>query len=93
AYQEIRHPRIPARLRLAPLLIVSADRRTTRLQSYSQYDPLELPNELLEALRCFDSRPTHDALRSIRRRHGLAFGEDLLLKLVDFRVLEDAQPS
>ncbi|HQY65372.1 MAG: hypothetical protein IPF92_03885 [Myxococcales bacterium] len=56
------------------------------VRGYSEYDPLVLPEALVEALPRFDGRPTVEVLAELSAR-GLELDEALLSALVDFEVL------
>ena len=91
AYDELVSPRLPDRLRLASLRTARSGPRTVRVETYTPYDPLDLPAELVPALATFDgSLPTSRCLRRIHERFGLALERDLLQRLVDFEILVDA---
>jgi hypothetical protein len=60
------------------------------VSSYSEFDPLCLPTELVEALALFDGRPVAEALRAIEKEKKLRLDRGLVLKLVDFGILTDA---
>ncbi len=55
--------------------------------SYNGYDPLRLPNSLMEALPYFDGRLVVDALRAIEREKHLRLDTGLIRKLVDYAIL------
>ena len=55
--------------------------------SYSEYDPLVLPAELLAVLPRFDGRPVEEVLRVIEEEERLRLDRDLLRRLVDFQIL------
>jgi hypothetical protein len=59
--------------------------------SYSPVDPLRLSPEVLEILAYFDGRTTRAARQAITRELGYEADTALLLKLVDFGVLVDAE--
>jgi hypothetical protein len=78
---------IPDRLVVGALRTVALGRSRVRLTTYSAYDPLDVPRVLLEALDCFDGRPTREALRRIRQERHIDVQPDLVRRLVDFGVL------
>jgi hypothetical protein len=84
-----RHGRddIPERLTVGAMKIAVAGRERVRVVTYSEYDPLELPRLLVDALSYFDGRPTTEALRRIRAERRINLQPDLLGRLVDFGIL------
>jgi hypothetical protein len=78
---------LPPRLAVGEMRVHRADSRVALVGTYSTYDPLSLPNELMEALPYFDGRPVQNALRAIAKHKRLRLNRDLLLRLVDFEVL------
>jgi hypothetical protein len=65
---------------------------TTSLTTYTPYDPITVPNELLAVLPRFDGVTTAQALATIRSEDGIELDEGLVRRLIDFRVLLD-EPS
>ena len=61
---------------------------TSRLVTYSDSDPLDLPSELLDVLPRFDGRPTDEVLAELAR-DGIVLTDELVAQLVDFAVLAD----
>jgi hypothetical protein len=62
-----------------------------RISTYSGYDPLEVPNQVMELLPYFDGRPTEEALAAIADERGIRLEPDLVRKLVDFMLLVPAK--
>lgn len=89
-YAELARPQLPARLRPAVCRVIHRGRDTVRLQTYSPFDPIELPAELIEALHCFDGQPIAEALEQMVDEHALELTPELVQRLVDFDVLADA---
>jgi Fe-S-cluster containining protein len=87
AWKDLRSTAVPDRLRPGSVRVTAVTPETTRVISYSDLDPLEMPSELLDTLGYFDGRSTDDALRAIVREKGLEIERDLLRQLVDFQVL------
>ena len=95
AYQRLVSDELPPRLRLARLELHPAGAGRFLVSTYSPYDPQAASDTLLGALRCFDGRPTGEALEAVRRRLGLGLSPGLVRRLVDFGLLEpveDAEP-
>lgn len=59
----------------------------TRVVSYSDSDPIDLPSELVAVLPRFDGRPT-EVVRAELAAEGMVLTDELLARLVDFAVLE-----
>jgi hypothetical protein len=78
---------IPRRLRVGEYQVHNIAARNALVVTYNGYDPLRLPNSLLEALPYFDGRPVIEALRAIEQEKQLRLDLDLVRKLVDFSIL------
>jgi len=79
---------LPSRLCCGAFMIHHITGRNALVVSYNGYDPLCLPNNLVEALPFFDGRPVADALRAIEKAKRLRLDPDLVLKLADFSIME-----
>jgi Fe-S-cluster containining protein len=93
AYASFSSSKLPARLRVGPFEVVAMDETTTRVATYTPFDPIRLPNELLGALRRFDGGSTRAALATILEEDGLELDAALVQRLVDFEVLVDEESS
>jgi hypothetical protein len=60
----------------------------TRVWAYSNYNPIDLPTNLIEALEYFDGRPVWEVLDQIKQEKALSIDSDLLLKLTDYELLK-----
>ena len=60
---------------------------TTRISTYSDYNPLDVPSVVMELLSYFDGRPTADALSAIADERGFRLEPDLIRKMIDFGLL------
>jgi hypothetical protein len=78
-------------LQLGRLDLVSSKDGVVRLRTYREFDLIDVPQPLLQALPRFDGRPTDAVLREIEAHHGLSLTPELLRTLVDFEVLAPAQ--
>jgi Fe-S-cluster containining protein len=87
AWKDLLSKALPDRLRPGSIRVTPVSPETSRVLSYSELDPLEVPSELLEVLGYFDGRSTDEALAAIARERGLSIERDLLRQLVDFQVL------
>jgi hypothetical protein len=90
AFERLTTPRLPDRLRAGELHLASAPGGGAVVTTYSPVDPLRLSPAVLEILPFFDGRTTRAARQAISRKLGHQVDTSLLLKLVDFGVLEDA---
>jgi hypothetical protein len=89
-YAELASPQLPARLWPAVYRVIHRGRDAVRLRTYSPYDPIDVPAELIDALHCFDGQPIAEALEQMVDEHGLELTPGLVQRLVDFGVLVDA---
>jgi len=69
------------------LQLVEAGHETTRLNTYSVFDPIDVPNLVMALLHRFDGRPTAEVLETIAGETGIGLDPALVRKLVDFGVL------
>ena len=83
----------PDRLVVGRLEMVAVGRDHVRVSTYSPFDPIDLPKALVDALPCFDGRPTEEALRRIRDERRLNLQPGLVRRLVDFGVLKAVEPA
>jgi hypothetical protein len=90
AYRRLLSEEVPARLRGRRLRIVYASPESAHVIGYSPLDPLKVPRTLVDALHCFDGRPTDESTDAVARDHRLRLGPRVLRKLVDFGLLEAA---
>ncbi len=90
AFERLTSPQLPDRLRAGTFRISPAPGGRALVSAYSPADPLDLSPEVLDILSYFDGRSTHAARQTIVRELGYDVDPALLLKLVDFGVLEDA---
>jgi hypothetical protein len=78
---------IPPSLTVGPFQLVQIRRGTARVNSYSDYDPLDVPVALMEVLPYFDGRRTDEALALIEKERGVRIDPTLVRKMVDFTLL------
>lgn len=88
AYAQLVSDRIPERLRLREFVVSGAREGRFSLVTYSQYDPVLMPEDLARVLPYFDGRLTEDALSAIHEAEGLNLSLALVRRLVDFAILE-----
>ncbi|MBU6427393.1 MAG: hypothetical protein KGR26_00135 [Cyanobacteria bacterium REEB65] len=64
------------------------------VETYSPFDPLELPAELVAALACFDGKRSNaEALAMLQESHRLEISGTRLQELVDFGALRPARSA
>jgi hypothetical protein len=89
AYRRMTSTEIPARLRMGSFTIMEANP-----DSYHLYlpgigmDAFKLSARVTRLLPNFDGRPTTDIVNQIVETEGLRFTDELLGRLVDFKILE-----
>jgi hypothetical protein len=88
AHRRLLDPGFPHVLRLGRHEIVrrAAD-GSTLLRTYSDFDPLIVPQPLLDVLPFFDGRPTADVCQAMADERGLVLTSTQLRDLIDFRIL------
>jgi hypothetical protein len=87
ALERLEDTGIPKHLMVRGFEIVSIGPEVTRLKTYSPYDPLEVPNELVPLLSMFDGRSTRAVIEAVHEEHGVLLDDELLQQLVDFELL------
>lgn len=93
AYARLVSDQVPPALETGSFQLVRIQRGTTRVSSYSSYDPVDIPAVVMELLPYFDGRPTQEALADIAEERGFNIEPDLLRKMVDFGLLVPKRPS
>jgi hypothetical protein len=88
AYVHLASEAIPERLRLGPIVLASTGNGKYRVMSYSPYDPVIVPEQLVSVLRYFDGRPTEDALAAIQAERNISVDIRLVRRMVDFGLLK-----
>lgn len=87
AYQKLIGNEIPDRLKIGNYQIVRTSNDYITVTTYSPYDPLDIPKQVLEALAFFNGRPLTEALDSISRHENIPINSNVLRSLLDFGVL------
>jgi len=87
SYGRLISTEMPRTLKPGEMHVVQITRDTTRVNSYSSFDPIDVPNVVMESLPYFDGRPVAAALTAIRDEKGLNIELSLIRKLVDFEML------
>jgi len=93
SYRRLTSDDIPPVLEVGPMQLAHMRRGTMRISTYSGYDPLDVPNQVMELLPYFDGRPTEDVLATIAEERGIRLEPDLVRKLVDFMLLVPAKTA
>lgn len=92
AYDQLTSTRVPEAVRLKPIQIVRMGTDSVLVQSYSPYDPLQVPRKLFDVLSHLEGQPIPEALQIIEKEKGLRLRESLVRKLIDFDILtEDSE--
>jgi hypothetical protein len=84
---------IPNILRVGRYEVVRGSPDASTLRTYSDFDPLHVPQRLLDVLRVFDGRPTADACEAVFRERGVVLTSTQLRELIDFRILVPERQS
>jgi hypothetical protein len=87
AYGRLTADDIPSHLRAGPFHVAQMRESMTRVSTYSIYDPLDVPDTVMQLLQYFDGRPTADALAAIAEERGVSLDPALVRKMVDFELL------
>ena len=87
AYEKLLSNDVAPGLKAGSVQLVKLTTSVSRLRSYSPYDPIDVPTELIELLGYFDGRPTEEALNAIAVDKGTHLDPQLVRKLCDFEVL------
>lgn len=87
-YRRLLSAEIPTHLRLGNFTIMEAQPDSYRLyHADNGMDTFTLSARVMRLLPYFDGRPTAESVRQIAEKEGLRFTDELLRKLVDFRIL------
>jgi hypothetical protein len=92
-YENLLSNAIPERLKVKSLRLAGIAEGTLRIASYSEFDPLLMPQKLALVLHYFDGRPTEDALAAILSEQGLRLAPSLVRRMLDFGVLAECEPD
>lgn len=90
AYGALRAEHIPTRARAAPFHLAALGATCSRVVSYSPFDPIDVPTELLPLLAHFDGSSVDQARQVIEQRSGIRLDDTLVQKLLDFGMLVDS---
>lgn len=93
SYKTLISDEVPDTLRMGSYNVISSSPHSTRVWTYSGFDPLDVPNPLVNLLHYFDGRPTDEALWAIADEEGIMLDESLVRKLADFKILLPQAPG
>lgn len=91
AYSRLMSDEMPERLKVGAFQVVGMDQDSCSINTYSKYDPLNVPKRLMDVLSYFDGRPTSEAMNAIVEAESLMLDATLVRKLADFGVLVPVQ--
>jgi hypothetical protein len=87
AFEQLLSRKVPEHLRVNTFTMLQAGPGFTRVQSYSNCDPIDVPRAVMDVLHCFDGRPTDEVIQSIAIERGVRIEPSLVRRLADFRIL------
>lgn len=88
-YRAVIGKEVPDRLKVGAFTVIEAGRDFYKLyQTGIGLDVFPLSARVTRLLPYFDGRPTTEIVREIVDKEGLRFTDDLLRRLVDFKILE-----
>lgn len=93
AQARLADPALPERLTLGAVSLQPGAPGTVRLETYSPFNPLQVPEVLVQILPRFAGGRTQETLHDIERDHQLRLNNDLVRTLVDFGVLHAVGPD
>ena len=87
SYGRLTSDDIPSNLSVGRFEVLQVQRAITRVNTYHDFDPLDVPNTVMELLHYFDGRSVVDALAAIADERGVSLDAALVRKMVDFKLL------
>jgi len=87
AYQRLLSAEVPSALKVGSFQLVQITNGMSRVRTYSELDPLDVPVAVMETLPYFDGRGAQDALKAIAAEKAIQLAPDLVRKLCDFQLL------
>ena len=84
--------RVPTQLAVGSFEVARVSHQALHAVTYSDYDPIDVPLDMLALLPHFDGRPTDEVLARFREETGKEVAADVLRKLVDYDVLVPSDP-
>ena len=91
AYNKLISEEVPERLKVGAVQVSCMDQVSCSVNTYSPYDPISVPKELIQVLGYFDGRPTAEVLEAINERESITLDASLIRKLTDFGLLIPVQ--
>lgn len=88
AYHALMSKEVPVSARVGSFKVLTLNEKRVLVQSYSPYDPVELPKVLLDLLPYFDGTPTPEVIEKIAAQHQIRLEPELVRKLVDYAILQ-----
>lgn len=92
AFSDLRDDRPPKAPIAMPVQVRTHGREEVEVATYSLYDPVLMPRAIIDALGVFDGRPLEAALRSLQEDYGYVMDRELVLRLLDFGLVQDTGP-
>jgi hypothetical protein len=93
AFEQLVSEEIPPALKVGSFRLVQITNGISRVKTYSDLDPLDVPEAVMETLGYFNGRPTEDAIKAIAADKAIQLTPDLIRKLCDFQLLIPARSS
>lgn len=91
AYRKLFCEEVPAKLTVGPMQLVQIQNGLSRVSTYSDFDPLDIPQSVMELLPYFDGCSTDHALAAIANERGVKLDHALVRKMVDFKLLVEPE--
>ena len=90
AFAQLVSEEIPASLKAGSFQLIQITNGISRVKTYSEMDPLDVPDAVMETLGYFDGRPTEEAIQAILKDKAIQLTPDLIRKFCDFQLLVPA---
>jgi hypothetical protein len=85
-------PELPERVTVGHHMVSSRSEAGVVIETYSPYDPILLPAQILPVLYLFDGRPLDEVREQLKTEHGMVFEDAYLQSLLDFNLLVQSIP-
>ncbi len=86
-YDRLLNKNILERLKFGGLHIFEVKSGYYIISIYNDYDRIEIPIPIFEALRYFDGRPINEIMAQIKKEKNISFDDSLLQFCIDFKLL------
>jgi hypothetical protein len=93
AYARLTSGKLPDRLRMGTFKVEGLLEGRLRVVSYRPFDPLMMSRRLAQALPYFTGQPWEEAVQAVKTNLGIKLDREVLLRLVDFEILEGSEDS